>query len=113
MTETKILSPGEIRGMRDLRRLGNPRDPPSWLTPDFIVSCMMNPTTQRGWSPRAGDWYYCSRMGVVRKVESLPKLISQHNSLGDDCQPGSLLSDGCDLYLPDPEILEKMKTRYY
>jgi len=102
-------SPEILRQMDDLGALGNPQDAPEWLTPKYIAECMENAEVQKRWKPKVGDWYICTDLFKVMKIESLEKYQSVGQaSLPSDSPIGSMANGGCDAYIPDPKDLEKL-----
>lgn len=89
--------------------LGYQQNAPEWLTPEYIADCMESTQIQRGWKPRAGDWYLCTDLSRVMRIESLEEYRSEGQaSFPGDSPIDSIASGGCDVYAPDPKAPEKL-----
>jgi hypothetical protein len=105
------LTPEILREL-DLIALGSPKRAPKWLTPTYIAECMENTKVQKEWKPKVGDWYFCTDLCKVKRIESL----KEYQSVGQLSSPsdspiGNIASGGCDVYVPNPRELKTIINR--
>ncbi len=103
----------EILRQTNPRVLETPKDAPIWLTPQYIAQSMENPPVQASWNPKVGDWYFCTDLMKVGRIDSLFKYYSYGEGifgfltgmlgLRNDWPIGSIAKGRCDVYLPAPK----------
>ncbi|HIH18147.1 MAG TPA: hypothetical protein HA282_00295 [Nanoarchaeota archaeon] len=103
MTKSKLNA---ARKAPDLRAYGDPKDAPEWLTPQYLNECRENTELQKKWEPKVGDWYFCTDLYHILKIESVSKYYSEGDPctrLASDSSIGSIARGGCDVWIPNPE----------